>query len=87
MVATATVHLPDGSPLPAGSGVVAAGRGEPLVSGFGGVISIAAPRPGEVFEARWSGQSCRFTLGEIDPTSRLPALGPYTCRPAGSAPP
>jgi outer membrane usher protein len=79
LVVNATVQLADGTPLPPGIDVVGADRKEPLLTGYGGAISIAGPRSGEVFEARWRGQRCRFALGIIDPKAKLPSLGPYTC--------
>lgn len=85
-VVNATVRLPDGSPLPAGSDLLGTGRDEPLVTGFDGAVSIPGPRPGEIFEARWRGQRCRFTLGAFDPASKLPSLGPFTCEPIGAPP-
>ncbi|MET3493382.1 fimbria/pilus outer membrane usher protein [Variovorax boronicumulans] len=81
LLATATVRLPDGSPLPAGIDVLRPARGTSLVSGFGGLLAIDDPQPRERFEARWTQGRCRFTLGDIDRSRALPALGPYRCEP------
>jgi outer membrane usher protein len=79
LVVNATVRLPDGELLPPGLDIVGSGRADPLISGFGGAVSIAGPRSGEVFEVQGRNWRCRFTLGEIDLRHRLPSLGPYTC--------
>lgn len=85
LLATATVLLPDGTPLPAGIDVLRPARGTSLIAGFNGQLSIDDPRPGEVFEARWKNGHCRFALGEpggaIGRLGALPAMGPYQCQP------
>jgi len=84
MLATATVVLPDGSPLPAGIDVLRPARGTSLITGFNGQLAIDDPQPRESFEARWTKGHCRFTLGEIDRSGALPSMGPYRCQPVPS---
>ncbi|WP_206177940.1 fimbria/pilus outer membrane usher protein [Variovorax sp. RKNM96] len=84
MLASATVLLPDGSPLPAGIDVLRPARGTSLLSGFNGQLSIDDPQPRESFEARWTKGHCRFTLGEIDRAGTLPSLGTFRCQPVSS---
>lgn len=86
VLASATVLLPDGSPLPAGIDVLRRARGTSLISGFNGQVSIDDPQPRESFEARWTKGHCRFSLGEIGGAGALPALGPYPCQPVQSSP-
>jgi outer membrane usher protein len=86
-LAVAIVRLPDGRPLPPGIDVWSGTRATPLLSGYGGTVSIERPQAGEHFDARWRGGQCRFTLGAVLPQDILPGLGPYTCEPIDAAPP
>lgn len=82
----ATVHLPDGRPLPPGIDIWSGSRAASLISGYGGAVSIERPQAGEQFEARWRGGQCRFTLDPVLPRSILSGLGPYLCEPIAAAP-
>ena len=85
----AIVRLPDGRPLPPGIDVTrnTSTRTVPLISGYGGAVSIEGPQAGESFDARWRGGQCRFTLGVLPPRGPLPSLGPYTCEPFSTTAP
>ncbi len=86
-LATLTVLLPDGSPLPPGIDLRSATRAAPLMSGYQGAVMIRSPRAGERFEARWRGGHCSFALDDVTAASVLPSWGPYTCAPVAETAP
>lgn len=86
-LANVVVHLADGQPLPPGIEVRSAGRSTALLTGYGGAVSIDAPRADERFEARWRTGQCAFTLGALDAAGQPRQSGAYVCTPFGDATP
>jgi outer membrane usher protein len=86
-LANVVVHLTNGQPLPPGIEVRGAGRTTTLLSGYGGAVSIDAPRANERFEARWRNGQCSFKLGALDETGQSRDSGPCVCMPFSTATP
>ncbi len=87
VVANVVVRLPDGQPLPPGIEVRAEARAQPLLTGYGGAMSIDAPRANERFEARWRTGRCTFSLSASPATAESQSAANYVCAPIEGAKP
>jgi outer membrane usher protein len=85
--ANIVVRLVDGQALPPGIEVRSVGRTTALLSGYGGAMSIDAPRAYEQFEAWWRTGQCRFSLGALDTAGQLVQSPVYVCMPFSAVTP
>jgi outer membrane usher protein len=75
-----SVHLENGSPLPAGALVRVTGVEEEFPSGLNGEVYVTGLEERNELRAEWPGGSCHFSLPYRPGTDPLPRLGPYTCQ-------
>lgn len=78
--ATFTIHLEDGTPLPAGASVQEIGSTVVYPVGYDGEVYVMGLNPATKLRATWNGQSCEFAVSFTRSADPLPDLGIFICK-------
>ena len=78
--ATLTIHLEDGTPLPAGASVHEVGGNGLYSVGYDGEVYVTGLGPATRLRALWNGQRCEFEVSYTRSADPLPDLGVFLCK-------